>query len=205
MEVKVGQRNGVDGSPLLPQPILSSLLTPHRNWANAKASLKNQFRAIALFRDRYQLQEKLQSSLNGLCKYQMHLTLACPRLPPARTTSLVVLVPLIVFCAKCIIGASYARVFGTSRLKPVKEPEGERHNFRSGHWRSALREIRELDGLDSESSIYSTSPSEEQQISVEDLSHAYKKLDQEYDKFLSECGLSKWGYWRGGAQRPGQE
>ena len=69
---------------------------------------------------------------------------------------MVVLVPLIVFCAKCIIGASYARVFGTSRLKPVKEPEGERHNFRSGHWRSALREIRELDGLDSESSIYST-------------------------------------------------
>lgn len=49
------------------------------------------------------------------------------------------------------------------------------------------------------------SPSEDEQISVEDLSHAYKKLDQDYEKFLSECGLSKWGYWRGGTQRPEQE
>lgn len=74
----------------------------------------------------------------------------------ARTTSFIVLVPLIVFCARCIIGASYARIFGTSKLETVNKPEGERHKFRSGHWRSALRDIRELDGPDSESSIDST-------------------------------------------------
>ncbi|XP_008459634.1 uncharacterized protein LOC103498697 isoform X3 [Cucumis melo] len=123
----------------------------------------------------------------------------------ARTTSFIVLVPLVIFCTRCIIGASYARVFGTLKLKAINKQEGERHKFRSGHWRSALRDIRELDGLDCEAPIDSTSPSEDEQISVEDLSHAYKKLDQDYEKFLSECGLSKWGYWRGGTQRPEQE
>ncbi|CAK9313994.1 unnamed protein product [Citrullus colocynthis] len=149
----------------------------------------------------YQLEEKLRSALNGLQNYKKLFALASSRLPPARTTSFIVLVPLIVFCARCIIGASYARVFGTSRLETVDKREGERHKFRSGRWRSALRDIRELDGLDCESPIDSTSPSEDEQISVEDLSHAYKKLDQDYQKFLSECGLSKWGYWRGGTRR----
>ncbi|XP_038890845.1 uncharacterized protein LOC120080288 isoform X2 [Benincasa hispida] len=156
-------------------------------------------------RDVYQLEEKLQSALNELRNYKKLFALASSHLPPARTTSFIVLVPLIVFCARCIIGASYARVFGTSRLETVDKREGKHHKFRSGHWRSALRDIRELDGLDCESPIDSMSPSEDEQISDEDLSHDYKKLDQDYEKFLSECGLSKWGYWRGGTQRPEQE
>ncbi|XP_022141746.1 uncharacterized protein LOC111012032 isoform X2 [Momordica charantia] len=148
-------------------------------------------------RDVYQLQEKLQSSLNGLQNYKKLFLHVSPRLPPARTTSFIVLVPLIVFCARCIIGASYARVSKTSKLKTIDKSEGEHHKFRSGHWRSALRDIRELDGLDSESSTDPSSPSVDEQISVEDLSHAYKKLDKDYEKFLSECGLSNCGYWRG--------
>ncbi|XP_008459633.1 uncharacterized protein LOC103498697 isoform X2 [Cucumis melo] len=162
-------------------------------------------RVVSKIRDAFQLEEKLQNALNGLQIYKKLFALASSRLPPARTTSFIVLVPLVIFCTRCIIGASYARVFGTLKLKAINKQEGERHKFRSGHWRSALRDIRELDGLDCEAPIDSTSPSEDEQISVEDLSHAYKKLDQDYEKFLSECGLSKWGYWRGGTQRPEQE
>lgn len=33
----------------------------------------------------------------------------------------------------------------------------------------------------------------------EDSSHAYTKLEHEYQKFLSECGMSEWGHWRGGS------
>ncbi|XP_011656104.1 uncharacterized protein LOC101208955 isoform X3 [Cucumis sativus] len=156
-------------------------------------------------RNAFQLEEKLQSALNGLRIYKKLFALASSHQPPARTTSFIVLVPLVIFCARCIIGASYARAFGTLKLKAIDKQEGERRKFRSGHWRSALRDIRELDGLDCEAPIDSTSPSEDEQISVEELSHAYKKLDQDYEKFLSECGLSKWGYWRGGTQRPEQE
>lgn len=36
-------------------------------------------------------------------------------------------------------------------------------------------------------------------VSFEESSHAYRKLEDDYEKFLSECGMSKWGYWRGGS------
>ncbi|RVW29132.1 hypothetical protein CK203_096781 [Vitis vinifera] len=43
-------------------------------------------------------------------------------------------------------------------------------------------------------------PSEVQtQGSAEEVSHAYGKLEHDYQQFLSECGISKWGYWRGGS------
>lgn len=41
--------------------------------------------------------------------------------------------------------------------------------------------------------------SDQDQSSFEDESHAYSKLEHDYQKFLSECGISKWGYWRGGS------
>ena len=43
-------------------------------------------------------------------------------------------------------------------------------------------------------------PSEAQtQGSAEEVSHAHAKLEHDYQQFLSECGISKWGYWRGGS------
>lgn len=37
------------------------------------------------------------------------------------------------------------------------------------------------------------------QTSFEDMSHAYGKLENDDEKFLAECGMSQWGYWRGGS------
>lgn len=42
-------------------------------------------------------------------------------------------------------------------------------------------------------------PPEDVTVPFEDISHAYTKLEPAYLKFLSECGISKWGYWRGGS------
>lgn len=40
---------------------------------------------------------------------------------------------------------------------------------------------------------------DQDQNSFEEVSHAYDKLEHEYQKFLSECGISNSGYWRGGS------
>lgn len=40
---------------------------------------------------------------------------------------------------------------------------------------------------------------EKEQFRFEDTSHAYNKLEGDYQKFLSECGMGNYGYWRGGS------
>ncbi|MBA0729688.1 hypothetical protein Golax_025526 [Gossypium laxum] len=47
-------------------------------------------------------------------------------------------------------------------------------------------------------SLYSTSE-DEANIQNEEASEDYGRLEHDYQKFLSECGISKWGYWRGGS------
>ena len=42
---------------------------------------------------------------------------------------------------------------------------------------------------------------DQDQISYEDESHAYRKLEHDYQEFLAQCGMSKFGYWRGGSPR----
>lgn len=48
--------------------------------------------------------------------------------------------------------------------------------------------------------VQNTSEDQEQNL-YEDMSRAYSKLEHDYEKFLSECGMSKWGYRRGGFRR----
>lgn len=70
----------------------------------------------------------------------------------------------------------------------------------SKRWKHALSDIREPDNLDGEPILNSTGTSADQdQNSFEEVSHAYDKLEHEYQKFLSECGISNSGYWRGGS------
>ncbi|KAK4567639.1 hypothetical protein RGQ29_003409 [Quercus rubra] len=119
----------------------------------------------------------------------------------AKTTGyFLVLVPLIAFCVRCIISALHTRVAGKFRHQVVNESEGRRHGCRSMRWKSALSEILEPDTLDAVSSSHSNSLSEDQsQVSFEEEPRAYDKLEQDYQKFLSECGMSEWGHWRGGS------
>ncbi|KAJ4713770.1 LysM domain containing protein [Melia azedarach] len=122
-------------------------------------------------------------------------------LPHAKTAGyFLVLVPLIAFCITCMIGAFHTRITGDSGRQSVNESKGHRHGSKNVRWKSALCDIIEGDALDSDSIPDSNDPSEDEaQASFEESSHAYRKLEHDYEKFLSECGMSKWGYWRGGS------
>ncbi|MBA0874536.1 hypothetical protein Goshw_018127 [Gossypium schwendimanii] len=52
--------------------------------------------------------------------------------------------------------------------------------------------------LDTSMICMSTSE-DEANIQNEEASEDYGGLEHDYQKFLSECGISKWGYWRGGS------
>ncbi|XVF63371.1 hypothetical protein PTKIN_Ptkin09bG0082400 [Pterospermum kingtungense] len=105
-----------------------------------------------------------------------------------------VMVPLIVFCIGCIISTLRIRV----RHQTVdKSHHSGAKNMR---WKSALSDTVEGDVFDSDSGLGSNSPSEDEAyISNEEASQAYGRLQHDYQKFLSECGISKCGYWRGGS------
>lgn len=51
------------------------------------------------------------------------------------------------------------------------------------------------------SNVVQNHTEDQTEISLEEASHAYRKLEHDYQEFLSQCGMSKWGYWRGGSQR----
>lgn len=107
---------------------------------------------------------------------------------------LLVLVPLIAFSIRCLIGAFNNKVGVNESKKHHLGPKSKR-------WRSALSDLREPDIFvgDSKSS-YSNASEDGGEIPPEEVSHAsYTEVERDYQKFLSDCGMSKWGYWRGGS------
>ncbi|XP_044510937.1 uncharacterized protein LOC123229295 isoform X1 [Mangifera indica] len=157
------------------------------------------------------LTETHQTSLNifnGLLGKQnltMQISHSLPHAYPfyyqAKTTAyFLVLVPLIAFCIRCIIDSFNTRISGKLRLKAVNASKGHHHGSKSMRWKSALRDIMEADNSDSETRPELSDPEEDKtQTSFEDMSHAYGKLENDDEKFLAECGMSQWGYWRGGS------
>ncbi|KAK4708584.1 hypothetical protein R3W88_029509 [Solanum pinnatisectum] len=119
--------------------------------------------------------------------------LSCRHLPNAKTSGyFLVLVPLIGFCIKCIMNAFHHRVT-RNKLQDVRQASG------SMRWKSALRDLTDPDALYSDSRPeIDNATADREHLQSEELSRAYAKLDGDYQKFLSECGMSKWGYWRGG-------
>ncbi|KAL0326407.1 UNVERIFIED_CONTAM: hypothetical protein Sradi_5210000 [Sesamum radiatum] len=123
------------------------------------------------------------------------------QLPLAKTTgSFLVLVPLIAFCIRCIIGACQNRVARNLRHQALNKSGVHRHPCNSMRWKTILSELREPNALDAEPEMDSDPFSEEQeQVHFEEIFHSYAKLEDDYQKFLAECGMSNWGYWRGGS------
>lgn len=121
--------------------------------------------------------------------------------PIAKTvSSFPVLVPLAAFCIGCIIGAFQIVQAKKSRHKAAKKSGVHHHSSTSARWKTALSDLRDPDSLDAESAPDSDlSSDEKEQFRFEDTSHAYNKLEGDYQKFLSECGMSNYGYWRGGS------
>ncbi|KAH9781461.1 hypothetical protein KPL71_008483 [Citrus sinensis] len=141
----------------------------------------------------------------GFClkgvEFSLDLTSISILLQAKTTGYFLVVVPLIAFCIRCMIGAFHTRIAGGSGHQVANGSKGRHPGSKTVRWKSALRDIIEED-LDSGSRPRTNDPVEEQDqaqplVSFEESSHAYRKLEDDYEKFLSECGMSKWGYWRG--------
>ncbi|KAL3845685.1 hypothetical protein ACJIZ3_003088 [Penstemon smallii] len=103
--------------------------------------------------------------------------------------SFLVLVPLIAFCIRCIIQSRIA--------SKLRHQAANKSGSKSMRWKTVLSDSKDPDDtLGAESEPHSDHFSEDQ----EHL-HAYTKLEDDYQKFLSECGMSNWGYWRGGSPK----
>ncbi|KAH9781487.1 hypothetical protein KPL71_008496 [Citrus sinensis] len=173
---------------------------------NIPSSVREELQAI--WRNRlpsFDLKETLQHSLNvfdGPLDKKYFIMEITHGLPQAKTTGyFLVVVPLIAFCIRCMIGAFHTRIAGGSGHQVANGSKGRHPGSKTVRWKSALRDIIEED-LDSGSRPRTNDPVEEQDqaqplVSFEESSHAYRKLEDDYEKFLSECGMSKWGYWRG--------
>ncbi|MBA0602798.1 hypothetical protein Gorai_002965 [Gossypium raimondii] len=111
-----------------------------------------------------------------------------------------VLVPLIAFCIGCIIVTLHTRVSRSIKHQAADESQAHHPGAKGRRWKSALSDSVEGDVFDSELGLDSNSTSEDEaNIQNEEASKDYGRLEHDYQKFLSECGISKWGYWRGGS------
>ncbi|XP_070052810.1 uncharacterized protein [Nicotiana tomentosiformis] len=125
-----------------------------------------------------------------------HLPYTCQCYYQAKTTGyFLVLVSLIAFGIRCIMNAFHRRV-GRNKLQDVRQASG------SMRWKLALRDLSDPDAsyTDSRTEIDNVTDDQDN-FHSEDLSRAYAKVDHDYQKFLAECGMSKWGYWRGGSSK----
>ncbi|GMI85099.1 hypothetical protein HRI_002179300 [Hibiscus trionum] len=125
------------------------------------------------------------------------------RLSNAKSTGyFLVVVPLIAFCIGCVISTFHTRV-----ARGIKQQAGDikSHALHRGakgmRWKSALSDTVEGDAFDSELGLDSNSPEGEASIQYEEASEDYGRLQHDYQKFLSECGISECGYWRDGSPR----
>lgn len=121
----------------------------------------------------------------------------------AKTTgSFLVLVPLVVFCIRCIVMAIRSR---NARDLRNQEPQmsGDHHRMsKSTRWRTALSDLRDPDAMDTKCETDSAHVLEdEDQKYTYEHPRDYSQVEDEYQKFLSECGMSDWGYWRGGSPK----
>ncbi|KAM7278762.1 hypothetical protein ACFE04_005896 [Oxalis oulophora] len=141
--------------------------------------------------------EKMQRLRNTLefSRENVFTMLRNHHLPHAKTTGFfLVVVPLIAFCIRCIISAVNSKVVKRAGEIGLNRSKGHPHasESKSQRWRCALSDISDPDNLQS------NVEDDEEQVSSKELSIAYEKLEHDYAKFLSQCGMSRWGQWRGG-------
>ncbi|KAL5993292.1 hypothetical protein ACLOJK_014216 [Asimina triloba] len=117
---------------------------------------------------------------------------------PGYVLALVPLVLLIAVCIRCIDGALHHGVPKKLTRQTGHESKSRHESLRSDRWKSVMGDISESNVEEAEIEQDPFNPAEDQsQAPFEDLSHAYNKLEPAYHKFLSDCGMSNWGYWRG--------
>ncbi|KAG6431953.1 hypothetical protein SASPL_103525 [Salvia splendens] len=122
-------------------------------------------------------------------------TLPFHQVPIAKAfSSFPVMVAAVAFCIGCIIAVFQITQAKNSRHKAANKLTN------SARWRTALTDLRDPDSLHTESPPDSDLLlDDEEQLHFEDSSRDFNELEGDYEKFLSECGMSSYGYWRGGS------
>ncbi|XP_068648974.1 uncharacterized protein [Aristolochia californica] len=125
--------------------------------------------------------------------------ISCNRLEIAKQPGyFLVLVPLIAFCIRCIVGKFGHQIAKLWKHGAVNESMTHHDSLKNIRWKSALCDTLELEVINEESSERSVkSPADQSGVHNEDIFKAYATLEPAYLKFLSECGMGKRGYWRG--------
>ncbi|KAA3487028.1 DNA-directed RNA polymerase subunit beta [Gossypium australe] len=94
----------------------------------------------------------------------------------------------------------HTRVSRSIKHQAADKSQAHHPGAKGRRWKSALSDSVEGDVFDSELGLDSNSTSEDEaNIQNEEAYEDYGRLEHDYQKFLSECGISKWGYWRGGS------
>ncbi|KAK4801950.1 hypothetical protein SAY86_000153 [Trapa natans] len=150
-----------------------------------------------------QIHKRALDVVKGLTSEQKNFNmLIFQRLPYARTTAyFLVVVPYIAFCIRCMISIFCAKLVGSSTMhhKDAHGPEQPEHGSSRGmRWKYALFEPNEAGTIDAEPETESSAQDGQTEVHHEDASGRYRKLEVDYLKFLSECGITDCGYWRGG-------
>ncbi|KAE8693495.1 Zinc finger and BTB domain-containing protein 11 isoform 1 [Hibiscus syriacus] len=126
------------------------------------------------------------------------------RLSKAKSTGyFLVAVPLIAFCIGCVISTFLTRVSRGIRQQAVDKSLTLHHGAKGMRWKSALSDTVEGNVFDSKSGLDSIGPSEDEAyIQYEEAPDDYGRLEHDYQKFLSECGITDFGYWRDASPGP---
>ncbi|KAF5732779.1 hypothetical protein HS088_TW17G00311 [Tripterygium wilfordii] len=213
MEVKLSLNGNPSLAKVLPNPATARTIPIDsccsESWINSKSSFKKHLRVLAECLTKKSslpisdLQGRHQGSMtifHGFFNQRFLVMIPSYNLPHGKSSGyFLVLVPLLAFCFRCIVGAFYSKFIGDFGKQDILE-SNEHCGMKRRRWKSALADTSEPDGLDSEATPHSSSLSNNRdQDSFEEVLHDYNKLEPDYHKFLSECGMSEWGHWRGGS------
>ncbi|KAG9456922.1 hypothetical protein H6P81_001430 [Aristolochia fimbriata] len=124
--------------------------------------------------------------------------ISCHKVEIAKQVGCFLLVVLLIaFCFRSIMSNFGHHVAKRRKHGTVNESMTRDDTLKK--WKSALCDTSEFEVINDESSEMSVNPPADQSgVHNEDIFKAYATLEPAYLKFLSECGMSEWGYWRGG-------
>ncbi|VVB08674.1 unnamed protein product [Arabis nemorensis] len=103
------------------------------------------------------------------------------------------LLPVLGFCIICVIGTVHRIISrNLEKLGGRKESQGHHHGSEERtRWRSALSDWNEPLASDEHDSSPENRVGSANQEAMEEVDEAYNRVELEYKRFLSECGVSE--------------
>ncbi|XP_010542837.1 PREDICTED: uncharacterized protein LOC104815909 isoform X2 [Tarenaya hassleriana] len=144
------------------------------------------------------LEENHHENVNTSCNYSGQNLRSFPHLET--DTAIAILLPTIAFCIACILGAFRGKISRNPKENPdAKTPRDHHPGSKRTRWRSVLGDWSEPHTDDEQESSQDHRVTLGQEESPEEVSGGYSRVEHEYQRFLSECGITEHGYWRGGS------